>query len=237
LRVGLADAREGATRFYTHRISMPAVETHAVDKLMYVVRAFGIYDEPVFVPAISAGDRDWAKRTLAEITVPRLVLNVGARWLTKRWPPARFAEVAILAVQERGANLIAVGSPEDRPLVDELILRLNGLPILDLSGRTTLPQLAAVLAEADCVLSNDTGPLHLAAATGTRVVGVYTCTSPGKTGPYGPNALAVASKIWCAASCIKTCSRMECMTELSADRVWEAVRQQIDLALLQREAA
>ncbi|MDB5351579.1 MAG: ADP-heptose:LPS heptosyltransferase [Planctomycetota bacterium] len=238
VRVGLADAREGATRFYTHRVgdNDSKSKTHAVDKLMQVVHAFGISGSPSFVPVISDHDREWAKATLYSRNSPRLILNVGARWLTKRWPPSRFAEVAVRAVKECGVSLIAVGAPEDRPLVEELIAGLDGLPILDLSGRTTLPQLAAVMAASDCVLSNDTGPLHLAAATGTRVVGVYTCTSPLKTGPYGVHSVAVASQVWCAASCVKTCPRMECMTELTADRVWEAVRGQIQASLGRRDA-
>lgn len=228
VRIGLAGAREGAARFYTHAIAMPPGEIHAVDKLMRVAESLGGDREARFQVACRAEDRQWAGQVLAATRPPRLVLNVGARWLTKRWPPSSFASVARRAVHERGASLIAVGSPEDRPLVDDLIAALGSIPILDLSGQTTLPRLAAILEAADCVLSNDTGPLHLAAATGVRVVGVYTCTSPEKTGPYGPNAEAVASRIWCAASCVKSCGRMECMTELGPDRVWQAVAGQLD---------
>lgn len=228
VRVGLDEAREGATRFYTHRIASPAGTTHAVDKLMEVVKAFGISAEPVFRPAISEADREWAREMLGPVGSPRLVLNVGARWLTKRWPPSRFAEVAIQAAKERGAGLIAVGSPEDVPLVDELVEHLGGLSLVNLTAKTTLPRLAAVMEAADCVLSNDTGPLHLAAATGTRVVGVYTCTLPSKTGPYGPNAAWVTSRVWCAGSCVKRCDRMECMTEFDSARVWKAVCDQLD---------
>ncbi len=110
---------------------------------------------------------------------PRIVLNVGARWETKRWPPEHFAAIGRRAVQEFGAGLIAVGSAGDRPLVDQLVRALGPVPILDLCGRTSLLELAALAAESDLVISNDTGPLHLAAAAGARVVGIYTCTSPG----------------------------------------------------------
>ena len=195
---------------------------------MTVVKTFGGDPHPHFLPSISSEDRAWATGIVNAIAAPRLVLNVGARWVTKRWPPARFAEVAALAVRERHAGLIAVGAPEDSSLVDELISRLGEIPILNLTGRTNLPRLAAVMEAADCVLSNDTGPLHLAAATGVPVVGVYTCTSPAKTGPYGTNARSVESRIWCAGSCVKRCDRMECMDELTADRVWAGVRDQID---------
>ena len=227
VRVGLASAREGATHFYTHRVATTSA-THAVDKLMEVARAFGGDPQPIFAPSISAEDRAWAAGILHGVASPRLIVNVGARWLTKRWPPAKFAEVAALAARGRGAGLVAVGAPEDAALVADLIERLGAIPILDLAGRTNLSQLAAVMEGADCVLSNDTGPLHLAAATGVPVVGVYTCTLPAKTGPYGPNAQVVASRIWCAGSCVKRCDRLECMDELSSDRVWSAVRDQID---------
>ncbi len=236
-RVGLVEAREGAGRFYSHRIAADAGAIHAVDKLMRLVAAFGIEANPRFLPAISNDDHAWAARSLLACPGRRLVLNVGARWLTKRWPRSRFAEVARMAVADRGVSLIAVGAREDRPLVDELTSALGAIPILDLSGRTTLAQLAAVMAASDCVVSNDTGPLHLAAATGVRVVGIYTCTSPAKTGPYGANAVSVASKVWCAGSCVKTCSRMECMDELTAERVYEAVRRQLDDAMPWRGAA
>ena len=234
VRIGAADAREGAARFYTHRVSMPTGPTHAVAKLMRIAWALGADPSPRFVPAIGPEDRRWAAETLAPWIGPRLVLNLGARWLTKRWPPSSFAEVAKRAHRERGAALIAVGAPEDRPLVDAMVDAIGPIPLLDLCGQTSLPRLAAVMEAADCVVSNDTGPLHLAAATGVRVVGVFTCTSPAKTGPHGPNGRVVSSRIWCASSCVKTCNRLDCMTELRPDRVWNAVKGQIDEALAAR---
>jgi lipopolysaccharide heptosyltransferase I len=181
-RTGMAEAREGATHFYTHAVVTGGTSRHAVDRLMRVAEAFGAdVAEPRFVVAMTDDDRRRAAELLAGVPTPRLVLNVGARWQTKRWPPARFAEVARRAVVERGAGLVAIGAPEDRPLVDELIAVLGPLPCLDLCGRTTLPGLAALASLCDTFLSNDTGPLHLAAASGARVVGVYTCTDPGRS--------------------------------------------------------
>ena len=112
--------------------------------------------------------------------------------------------------------------------MEELRGALAPVPVLDLCGRTTLPQLAALAGEADLFVSNDTGPLHLAAAAGARVVGVYTCTDPRLNGPYGPNAAAVQSRVWCAASHVKICPRLECMAELTPDRVWPAVLAQLE---------
>lgn len=224
VRVGLAEAREGATFFYTDRIKTGGPDVHAVDRMLRVVEALGASgDDPRFVVSMDEADRAWARGVLADLSGPILVLNVGARWLTKRWPPSKFAELARRAADELGAGLVAVGAPEDRPLVDALLAAMAPLPCLNLCGRTSLPELAAIAAEADLFLSNDTGPLHLAAATGARVVGIYTCTDPRRTGPYGPNARAVRSCVWCAPSFVKSCDRLECMDELTADRVWPAV--------------
>ena len=68
---------------------------------------------------------------------------------------------------------------------------LAPIKVLDLCGRTNLHQLAALSAESDLLISNDTGPLHLAAAAGARVIGIYTCTNPALTGPFGPRATTV----------------------------------------------
>ena len=233
IRVGLDDAREGATWFYTHRVRPPGTidQAHAVDRMLAVAAAFGAdVEQPGFQVAVSEDDRAWAKQALAQVGRPRLALNLGARWETKRWPPEHFAELARRAVASRGAGLFAVGAPEDRPLVESLARQLDPTPVVDLCGRTTLPQLAALFEEADVVLSNDTGPLHLAVAVHARVVGVYTCTSPSLNGPYGPLSVAAESRIWCKASYRVTCPRLECMTELVPDRVWPLVLAQLNAA-------
>ena len=87
------------------------------------------------------------------------------------------------------------------------------------------------------MISNDTGPLHLAAAAGARVLGIYTCTSPKLTGPFGPRAATVQSCVWCAPTFLKNCNRLDCMTELSPDRVWSLVSAQIESALESKSVA
>jgi lipopolysaccharide heptosyltransferase I len=229
VRVGAADAREGARWFYTDVINAPRLGLHAVERLLRVAAAFDAdVSTPRFNLPIRDVDRQWAKKILDRVPAPRIVLHVGARWPTKRWPPEHFAQIGRRAVQELGAGLIAVGAAADRSLVDQLLRRVGPLPVLDLCGRTRLIELAAVAAESDLVISNDTGPLHLAAAAGARVVGIYTCTSPKLTGPFGPRAATVQSCVWCAPSFIKKCSRLDCMSELTPERVWPVVKGQLD---------
>lgn len=229
VRLGPKDAREGASLAYSHVYDAPRAEVHAVDRYLFAASLFGAdVTDPQFVVATSDDDRHWACELLAQVPRPRIVLNTGARWLTKRWPPQHFAEIARRLVATRGAGLIAVGAPEDQPLVDALRDGLAPIPLLDLCGRTTLPQLAALAAESDLFLSNDTGPLHLAAAAGAKVIGIYTCTSPRLTGPYGLRAATVQSCIWCAPSYVRNCRRLDCMTELTPDRVWPVVLAQLE---------
>jgi heptosyltransferase I len=203
-----------------------------VERSLRVAAALGVSAaEPRFDLPITAEDTRWARETLLRVPGPRVVLNLGARWLTKRWPPEHFAEIARRAVATYGAGVVAVGSPGDRPLVQSLMRETSPIEILDLCGRTSLHQLAALAVESDVLISNDTGPLHVAAAAGARVIGIYTCTDPRLTGPFGPRATTVQTNIWCKCSLIRTCDRMECMSELLPDRVWPAVQRQIELAI------
>jgi heptosyltransferase-1 len=231
VRVGVADAREGARWFYTDLIDAPRLGLHAVERVQRVAGALNAdASKPLFNLPIGEPDRQWARQILAGVRSPRIVLNVGARWETKRWPPDHFAAIGRRASQELGAGLIAVGSAADRPLVDQLLRALGPVPLLDLCGRTSLIELAALAAESDLVISNDTGPLHLAAAAGARVVGIYTCTSPKLTGPFGPQVATVQSCVWCAPSFVKKCYRLDCMSELTPNRVWPIVMSQLDQA-------
>jgi heptosyltransferase-1 len=238
VRVGMADAREGARWFYTHHVDAPRLGLHAVDRVLRVARAFGAGDSAAhFRLPIPEEARRWAARVVGDVPRPRVVLNVGARWATKRWPPAHFAAIGRLAHRRYGAGLIAVGSAADRPLVDALIGELATTPVLDLCGRTRLSEFAALSQEVDLVVSNDTGPLHLAAAAGARVVGIYTCTSPELTGPCGETAIAVRTGVDCAASFRKSCRRLDCMTELQPARVWSAVVRQLEAGKRRAEPA
>ncbi len=231
VRVGMADAREGSRWFYTDLVDAPRLTLHAVERVGRVALALGAgCAEPRFNLPIGEEDHRWARDALAEVPRPRIVLNLGARWPTKRWRPEHYAEIGRRAVSELGAGLIAVGSAADRPLVDALLAGLGRARLLDLCGQTRLRQLAAVCLEADLMISNDTGPLHLAAAAGARVLGIYTCTNPALTGPFGARATTTRTGVWCAASLLKKCHRMDCMAELTPDRVWLMVKRELALA-------
>lgn len=232
IRVGLEDAREGSRFFYSHRVSASRTSVHAVDRVMLVAEALGAESpKPEFMLPIREQDDEWARRALEGLSGPRLILNMGARWETKRWPVEHFAEVARRAVSEFGAGVVAVGASEDQHLAEALQRNLGAIPVLDLCGRTNLLQLAALARRADLFLSNDTGPIHLAAAVGAPVVGVYTSTSPDLTGPYGPNAVAVQSGAPSSASDYKKRDRGDDRSEITPDRVWYVMKPRLKRAV------
>jgi ADP-heptose:LPS heptosyltransferase len=196
---------------------------HAVDRYWLVIHALGIDHQPKrFRLPIDANDRLWAATHLQPRPRPWIMLNLGTRWETKRWPVASFATLAGRALQAYGGTIVLVGGPEEQNLARRFE-EVHAGPLLDLTGQTNLKQLAAVLAQADVMVSNDSGPLHLAAALGRPVLAPYTCTSPLRTGPYQCPDGAVATEVWCAASYRKHCRRMDCMRELTPDRLWPAL--------------
>jgi heptosyltransferase-1 len=220
-RVGFDSAREGARWFYTDVI--PGADrdrVHAVDRYWLVAEALGVGDGPkLFHVPIPESAQVWAEDALRGCAGPWLFLAVGSRWVTKRWPPAHFAALARRAQSEFGGTAVFVGAGDETELARAAAALLAG-PRRDLTGQTSLPQLAALLARADVMLANDTGPLHLAAALGRPVVAPYTCTSVRLTGPYAAAAGAVESRIWCQGRYLKRCPRLECMTELTPERLW-----------------
>src|SRR5262249_22011437 len=170
-------------------------------------------------PAFEA-EQAWVDQMLRGCPRPWLAVAVGARWQTKRWRPEHFVALIARAQATFGGTALFVGSPEDEVPARAVADKLTGHALL-LAGRTTLPRLTALLAHVDGMLANDTGPLHLAAALGRPVVAPYTCTQVRRTGPYGSSdGGAVPTRVWCAGSLLKRCRRMDCMAELTPDRLW-----------------
>lgn len=238
VRVGLASAREGSRWLYTHKVTPASERPHAVDRMLAVAAALGAeVSKPRFGVPISPADRLAAREALSGVGRPTLAVNLGARWVTKRWPVGSFAEIALRAFRVHGAGLVLVGAPEDRSLAQVFRERMGEVPVVDLCGATSLTQLAAVAEHCDLFLSNDTGPLHLAAAVGANVVGIYTCTRPEWTGPYGPRSAVVSTHVICAGSCVKQCGHFSCMSELGPERVWKVVDRELRRATLRLTAA
>lgn len=225
VRVGFANAREGSRFAYTHRVDVPDAETiHAVDRYRRVVEFLGAAVTPQrFVVPVNPREVEAVRAQLEPFPRPWIAVAAGAKWLTKRWPTTHFASLLQRMQTTRGGTAILVGAGEDEALSREVIAGLAG-PSLDLTGKTPLPRLIALLKGVDVMLANDTGPLHLAAALGTPCVAPYTCTKIAKHGPYGNFAGAVETRVPCAGSYLRVCPNgLKCFDELAPDRLYPAL--------------
>jgi len=181
---GPSEAREGAKFLYHHRI--PALPNEPI-QLRYLKRAAAIGAKWETAPRMhfpfSEADLDFAQGLLHGIREPKVILNPSAGKEFKQWSPKCFAEVG-RELLGRGCRPIITGAPADRALADAI---LEGCPsAIDLCGKTNLKQLAALLSLVDLFIGGDTGPMHMAQASGCRVIALFGPTNARVLGPQDP---------------------------------------------------
>ena len=238
LRVGLETAREGA-QWLTHGlIPQTGFDVPAHQRITHLAEF--LTGQPS--PAVAEFQIDPAVRASAQALLPLtgrplLAIHCGAMWITKRWPVESFAEVASRAVQRYGFQVAVVGSPGERADAERLCQmiqeRCGSAAAFSLAGQTSLQQLTVILQQADLVLTNDSGPMHLAAGVGTPVVGLFTCTSAVRSGPADSRHELVQAQVPCAASYRKQCphtgqQHMHCLQALSVFQAWSALQRAVE---------
>ncbi len=236
VRIGFANAREGSRHFYTHRVDVPdAGRIHAVERYWRIVERLGAGKQKMeFHVPLQQCELEASQQELADLPRPWIAIAAGARWLTKRWPIAHFAELANRMFHAYGGSAILVGAPDDNALSLDLSQQLRG-PFRDLTGQTSLPRLAAILSKSDVMLANDTGPLHLAAALGRPCVAPYTCTKVTLHGPFGSMAGGIETSVACRGSYFRECPNgLICFADLSPDKLWKPLQNAIETGAKQR---
>ena len=164
----------------------------------------------------------WARdgATLLGDEGPWIGVNPGAFYGTaKRWAPERFAATAALVARRTGARIAIVGAASERPLGERVAAQL-GVPARVLCGETTLAGLVGVLRRLRLLLTNDSGPMHLAAALGTPLVAVFGSTDWTETAPFSERARVVREETECAPCRLRECPiDHRCMSRVRIDRV------------------
>jgi heptosyltransferase-2 len=158
----------------------------------------------------------------AESRVPLVALCPGStNSRAKRWPAARFAAVADMLAERAGAEVVLIGAGEELGVSEE-VARLMRSRAVVLTGRTSLAETAAVLKAADLLVTNDTGPAHVAAAVGCPVVVIFGPTDPVTTRPFSALAEVVRRPPDCAPCMLRDCPiDHRCMTAVTAEEVFE----------------
>lgn len=232
VRIGFANGREGSPWFYTRRVEVPTVEMHAVDRYLLVAAALGIRvpGSPQFrfkiLDADTAVVRGLFQSKGVSLDQPWIALNVSARWPTKRWFPASFAAVLDRLHQEGLGPVVVIGSAGDRHGAEQLRTLTNS-PFLDLTGAVPLGSLPALLSKAVAMITNDSGPMHIAAALGVPVAAIFGPTSAIRTGPYGAGHRVLTGAVPCRPCFSRVCRHtpeMECLHLVTPDDVVVAVQ-------------
>ena len=234
-RVGLASGREGSPWLYTERVPVPAGPLHAVDRYLLVAAALGAprMESPVFRFRDRPEDEHAVEQLLRQQGVPRdrpwLAMNVSARWLTKRWPAAHFAEAADALMRDGLGPVVFIGGPAERP-ESEGVRAMMRTTAVDLTGQTAVGLLPTLLRQAAVLITNDSGPMHIAASVGTPVVALFGPTDPLRTGPYGHGHSILTHDVECRPCLSRQCRHsvfMACLSGIAPEQVVRAVRDRV----------
>ncbi|NLF30005.1 MAG: glycosyltransferase family 9 protein [Planctomycetes bacterium] len=220
VRAGFQAAREGAALAYTHTLPAAAAPLHTVDRNIALARIVGIdgRGEDFFTLHVPPAARAWADEFAAAYADGFVVAAPATRWTTKLYPTRHWRGVLAALARRRPVVLVA-GAGEaalTAPLAD-----LDG--VIDLTGRTTIEQLIALIGAAKGLISGDSAAMHIAAALGTPQVTLIGPTDPARTGPYRVAGGLVTADLPCSGCLRRSCPHRSCMELLAPERVQAAL--------------
>jgi lipopolysaccharide heptosyltransferase I len=194
-RYGMANARECGHIFYTDKISQDSDCVHLVDYYLKIIAAAGAGDVKVeFVVAQDRAAEESVKKLLTGFGVADkkyVVFVPSSAQKNKCWPAERFAALAEKINERFGMSIIATGSESEKSVVEYLVNKSN-VGVLNFAGLTNIKELTALLKGASLVVSNDTGPGHIAAAFSLPLVLIFGYSNPARVAPYGRSGCVAA---------------------------------------------
>lgn len=184
-KLGYHWQREGA-RLFTSPVRPDPSSFHVVDQYVDVARAAGAECSTAeFELAPKSEDLESVESKVGSRTGPLVILNPGAGWVTKRWPPAHFSSlIDRLSVDGCVCSLIGGKAQADQAAASEVVAGCKSAP-LNLCGQTSVRELIALISLGAAHVGGDTGSTHIAAALGRPAVGLYSITRPERSCPYG----------------------------------------------------
>lgn len=211
-------------RPFVRREWIPSVGVHYSGRILPVAAAIGAdVSHPSFAFYVPEEAQAYADRMLAEhdfaASGPLVALNPGASAPLRRWPGERLAAVARRLKEEVDARVVVIGGPGEEELAQSIVEQAD-VGALCTAGRTRWEQLGGLLKRCRVVVTADTGPMHLAAAVGARVLGLFGPSLPERTGPSEPGHLIIQKDIPCR-PCLDhpTCDDYHCLTAIEVEDV------------------
>jgi len=221
--------RERVARVFYTETHDPGQTAHVIEKNLIFAKALGADVSrircPLTVPdsSVLAALR---KRRAVTGGSSFVLLNPGAAWPNKRWPPDRFGKVAAWLRRELGMSSIVTWGPGDEMIAAKVVDGSAGAA--ELAPTTSIADLVAIAKEAALMVSGDTGPIHLAAAVGTPVVGIYGPTHPDRNGPWSADDVTVSRFTACGCHHKRRCLVARwCLEDVSVDDVTTAIARRL----------
>jgi ADP-heptose:LPS heptosyltransferase len=218
----------------THSIPLTKNE-HVSDAFCEQVYAFGAKRQNVAIASPRVDENDVARLarhiSLNGKAIVAINVNAGSTFLERRWQPERFAQLVNELANERDCLFVFIGNNDEHEYVERVIRLTNCQPRChNLAGRLTIGELLALLRQSDLLISNDSGPLHLASAVGTATVGLFGPETPTFYGQRGQKSAAIYKAISCSpcmniydAKTFQCPYNAKCMHAISVEEVKEAV--------------
>jgi len=228
-KAGFAEVKEkGSGIFYDKKISVPREITHAIDKNCFLIASIlGIENVvPDFrLPFLSnINITDILTRNKIKKGMKYIAFSPVARWATKTWPSEFFSKAADIITREiPEIKIFLLGTKGERTAVEEIIKNCRYAKPINLSGTTSLTELIELIRGSELLLTNDSGPMHIAAFVRTPVFALFGPTFPEKTGPYWQWHKVYQAARGCIKCAKRNCHRnsLECQKTISAKKVAE----------------
>ncbi len=221
--------RERAARLLYTETRDPGQTAHVIEKNLTLASSLGADVSRIQFP-LAAPDSA-ALEAIRDRRVTRgdssfAVLNPGAAWPNKRWPPDRFGAVAQWLRREHGLGSVVTWGPGDESMAESLVDTSAGAA--ELAPSTSVADLLAIVREAALVVSGDTGPVHLAAAVGTPIVGIYGPTDAARNGPWSDDDVTVSRFAACGCHHKRRCLIARwCLDDISVADVTAAIARRL----------
>jgi heptosyltransferase II len=222
-------ACSGRSMLFTHPVygKIEDYDAHQSDYYLEMLFAITGYMPIEKLPLIylSYEQKNRASELLMNLKQPVLGIFCSAAYgPAKVWPRESFAELGRQYILKTGGSVILFGGSSDSQTNDK-IAALIGDGALNIAGLTGLLESVAVMEKCSAVVANDSGPMHLAAASGTKTVGIFGSTNPARTAPLGRNAIYITKNLACAPCMARECrlGTYECLKSITPDDVLKEI--------------
>ncbi|MFH1414094.1 MAG: lipopolysaccharide heptosyltransferase II [Candidatus Omnitrophota bacterium] len=206
-------------------------EKHELEYSLDLLRILNIEpkERNLFMP-LRGESEIWADGLLEKEGIKKshrlLAINPGASCPSKIWPDQRFAELANRLIEKYGFRVIVISGPKDITLVEKVVKGM-GHPVVNLAGRTSLSQLASIVRRCELLISNDSGPVHIATALGVPVISIFGRNqqglSPKRWGPLGKRDRILHKEVGCVECLAHDCLKeFKCLKAIEVEDVMKA---------------